>query len=296
MKRNRIWIFILGLILLFFLAACGATSDMSERSDMMMQSVEESGWDTATEADEGNSSDISLELGDKIIENANLYYETTHFENALEFVNEEIEKFEGMIEHSVREQKGTSYEYYGEYISMSIRIPNEQLNPFIETLNNFDQLYIQSQEIGQTDVTKTYRDNETRIAVLREEEATLRQMLQEQGSLEEILQIRTRLSEIITELEIYESENQNYDELIEYSTVNLSIQQTDRASNQDLSGFWDRVSNAFGDSFYRFISVMQQFAINLVYLFPYLIIGAIVFGIVFFVWKKFRGKNKNNKL
>lgn len=290
MRRNRISSFLLILILLFFLVACGSSSDSSEQSEMMMQSTEDSGWDGADEADDSAGNELSLELGDKIIENANLYYETTHFENALEFVNEQVTAFDGMVEHSVREQMGSSYQSYGEYISMTIRIPNEQLYTFIETLNDFDQLYIQSQEVGQSDVTKTYRDNETRIAVLREEEETLREMLQEQGSLEEILQIRTRLSEIIMEREIFEAENQNFDEQIEFSTVYLSIQQTDRASNQDVSGFWDRMTNAFGDSFFSFISVMQQLAINLVYFFPYLIIGLIVLGIAYFVWKKFHQK------
>src|SRR5699024_7178906 len=166
--------------------------------------------------------------------------------------------------------------------------PNENYQIVIDTLVNYYLRNLFSKVVGQTDVTKTYRDNETRIAVLREEDAALREMLQEQGSLEEVLQIRTRLSEVISEREIYENENQNYDEQIEFSSVYLSIQQTDRASDRAVSGYWHRFVNALGGSFYRFIRVMQQLVITLVYLFPYLVIFMIVVAIVYFIWRRLR--------
>src|SRR5690625_2470415 len=112
-------------------------------------------------------------------------------------------------------------------------------------------------------------------------------MLQEQGALEEILQIRTRLSEVVAEREIFENENQTYDEQIEYSTVHLSIQQSDRAS-RDVSGFWSRFVNAIEDAFYSFIGVMQQLIINLVYLFPYLILLLVIGLVVYFVVRRIR--------
>lgn len=294
MKNKQNLLFKLFLPVLFLIAGCSMQDTAEDMSHMDMTTENMAPEDMAREQDmneedstEQADGELDIDLGEKIIENASLSYETTNFDEAIDFVNEQIEEHSSQLEHSSR-STNTSYGDTGDFITMTIRLPQDQLNTFIDRLKSYDQLYLQSQEIGRSDVTKSYRDNETRIAILKEEEETLREMLQEQGSLEEILQIRTRLSEIITEREIYEDENQNYDEQIEFSTIYLSIQQTDRASDRDLSGFWNRLTNALGDSFYSFIRVMQQLAINIVYLFPYIIILVIVLVIVYFIWKKIR--------
>ena len=278
-KRTNIKLAYILTPLLLLLIACGGSPQDSMGSDREQlaeydMAVEETSQvdDTADFEEDG---EIALDLGDKIIENAYLTYETTNFESALDYVNEQINAFEGLIEHSNRGQAPYSSQS-GDYIYITIRIPQEQLHPFINSLDTFDQLYILSQEVGRQDVTQNYRDNETRIAVLEEEEAVLRELMQDQGTLEELLQIRRRLTEVISEREIFENQNQSYDEQVAYSTVELSLQQTDRASSQDLTGFWDRFTNAIVDSFYSFVSVIQNLLISLVYFIPFLIVIGIL--------------------
>lgn len=278
-KRTNIKLAHILTPLLLLLIACGGSPQDSMGSDREQlaeydMAVEETSQvdDTADFEEDG---EIALDLGDKIIENAYLTYETTNFESALDYVNEQINAFEGLIEHSNRGQAPYSSQS-GDYIYITIRIPQEQLHPFINSLDTFDQLYILSQEVGRQDVTQNYRDNETRIAVLEEEEAVLRELMQDQGTLEELLQIRRRLTEVISEREIFENQNQSYDEQVAYSTVELSLQQTDRASSQDLTGFWDRFTNAIVDSFYSFVSVIQNLLISLVYFIPFLIVIGIL--------------------
>ncbi|HIZ70407.1 MAG TPA: DUF4349 domain-containing protein [Candidatus Atopostipes pullistercoris] len=285
MKNKQKVFFILFFSILFFISACSSKEHTDQSAPMDMASEE-----FVNEDDAGieNTENADLDLGDKIIKTASLTYETVQFDETVNFVHEQMDEFQAQIEHSSRTTNSSFGGEDGESIQMTIRLPKEQLEPFIERLNNYDPLYVQSQEIGRSDVTKAFRDNETRINVLKEEEDALRDMLQEQGSLEEILQIRTRLSEVISEREIYEEENQNYQEQIEFSTIYLNIQQTDRASDRDVSGFWDRLVNAFGDSFYRFIQVMQQLFINLVYLLPYLVILLIVGAIAYFIRRRIR--------
>lgn len=293
-KRTNIKLAYILTPLLLLLIACGGSPQDSMGSDREQlaeydMAVEETSQvdDTADFEEDG---EIALDLGDKIIENAYLTYETTNFESALDYVNEQVNAFEGLVEHSNRGQAPYSSQS-GDYIYMTIRIPQEQLHPFINSLDTFDQLYILSQEVGRQDVTQNYRDNETRIAVLEEEEAVLRELMQDQGTLEELLQIRRRLTEVISEREIFEIQNQSYDEQVAYSTVELSLQQTDRASSQDLTGFWDRFTNAIVDSFYSFVSVIQNLLISLVYFIPFLI----VFGIVgWFIYRFIKLRKKSD--
>ena len=257
-----------------------ASEEMAQMNDMATSDFDEA------------SDGAGLELGEKIIETASMSYEAMYFEDTLEYVNQEIEAFEAQVEYSSRWQSSSSYGFLGERISMTMRVPQDSLDAFIETLNAYDDLVIQQQDFQRTDVTKQYRDNETRIGILKDEETVLREMLKEQGSLEELLQIRTRLSELVTEREIFENENQSYDEQIAYSTLHLEIQETDRANTHVTRGFWDRITNAIVDSFYRFIAVGQNLVITFIYLIPYILILGTIGLIVFYI---LRNRNKKKK-
>lgn len=288
MKRKTFrWTALLSLLSLV-LFACGANNASNDSVGYDMASEESTQMNDMVVDQDGG-----LELGEKIIETANMRYETLNFDETLEYVNQEIEAFEAQVENSSRRQSSSSYGFTGERISMTMRVPQDSLHAFIETLNAYDDLVVQQQDIQRNDVTKQYRDNETRIAILKEEETVLREMLQEQGSLEELLQIRTRLSELVTEREIFETENQSYDEQIAYSTLYLEIQETDRANTHVTRGFWDRITNAISDSFYRFIATAQNLVITFIYLIPYiLILGTIGFVVFYFLRKRNEKKTK----
>lgn len=291
MKNKRTILLSFFSILLILLSACAfrfdESSNDSNQMDMVMD-VEES---AVNEPIDRENDEVGLDLGEKIIENASLSYETVHFEKTINFINKQLDGYEARLEKSSKGQASSSDGFIGEYVSMTIRLPKESLNPFIDVLNEYDDLYLQNEEISRVDVTKAFRDNETRLEVLGEEEDALRKMLQEQGSLEEILQIRTRLSEVISEREIYENDNKHYADQAEFSTIYLYVQQSDRATTRDVSGFWDRLKTAFVDSFYRFITVAQNLAIGFVYSIPYLIILVLVTIIFYFAFRAFR-KNK----
>lgn len=289
MKKTTVfrWGFLYGLLLII-LAACGST-DRYFGNDMAMEDMA-----VTNDMDAGVAEQVAeeqgLDLGEKIIETASVSYEAMDFDETLAFVQDEIEAFQAQIEFSSRWQSASSYGFIGERISMNVRVPQDQLHTFVDTLNAYDDLVIQHQDFQRADVTREYRDNATRIEILKEEETILREMLQEQGSLEEILQIRTRLSELVTEREIYENQNRAYDEQIAYSTLHLEIQETDRANSRDTRGFWDRITNAIVDSFYRFIAVGQNLVITIIYLIPYLLILAVIGGIAFYIIRKRKGK------
>lgn len=279
--------FPLFLFIMIFGLACGkdSTEDTPQHNMMSEDMPTEESVSEDSDQEAADSGEIGIDLGEQIIENATLVYETTNFDAAVDFVSEEITTHEGMLEHSNRGQANINQGDTGDYISMTIRLPQEQLHPFIEAIDSFDELYVQTQEIGRQDVTQEYRDNETRISVLEEEEAALRELLQKQGSLEEILQVRRRLSEVISEREIYENQNQLYDDQVAYSTVQLTIEQTERASGQDVSGFWNRLRNAIVDSFYSFIAISQNLIVGFVYFIPHLIVISLVAYIVYRIYK-----------
>lgn len=293
MKNKRSFLFFILSVLLVFIFACGASESSNDSAQMEMQLAEDGAFDDIApeEAFDSVDNQAGLNLGDKIIENASLSYETTSFKETTAFINQQLEMFEGILESSSKGQSSSSYGFVGEYISMTIRIPNDSLHLFITELNNFDDLYLQNEDISRVDVTKEFRDNETRLAVLKEEEEALRNMLQEQGSLEEVLLIRTRLSEVISEREIYENQNKYYDDQAAFSTIYLYVQEANRANPRNLGNFWDRIRAAFVDSFYRFVAVTQNLIVGFVYFIPYLMV-TLFLALLFYYIRRYLRKDK----
>lgn len=291
MKNKRSFLFSFIILSLFLFSACAFRVDETSNDSAQVEREFMEDGSFSEEAMEVSDEQVGLDLGDKIIESASVSYETSRFEEATEFINQQLEVFGGVLEGSSKGQSSSSYGFVGEYISMTIRLPNEALNPFITGLNNYDGLALQNEDINRVDVTKAFRDNETRIAVLKEEEEALRNMLQEQGTLEEVLQIRTRLSEVISEREIYENENKYYDDQAEFSTIYLYVQEASRANPRNLGNFWERIRAAFVDSFYRFVAVAQNVVISLVYFIPYLLIIAAL-ALLFYYIRRYLRKDK----
>lgn len=291
MKNKRSFLFSFIIVSLFLFSACAFRVDETSNDSAQVEREFMEDGSFSEEAMEVSDEQVGLDLGDKIIESASVSYETSRFEEATEFINQQLEVFGGVLEGSSKGQSSSSYGFVGEYISMTIRLPNEALNPFITGLNNYDGLALQNEDINRVDVTKAFRDNETRIAVLKEEEEALRNMLQEQGTLEEVLQIRTRLSEVISEREIYENENKYYDDQAEFSTIYLYVQEASRANPRNLGNFWGRIRAAFVDSFYRFVAVAQNVVISLVYFIPYLLIIAAL-ALLFYYIRRYLRKDK----
>src|SRR5699024_8781224 len=119
MKNKYLLLFKLFLPFVFLITACGIrdTSDivlhMEVHTEDMPTEQDMSGDGASEQAD----SDLGIELGDKIIENASLSYETTNFDEAVDFVNEQIDQHGGQLEYS-NKSANASYGYTGDFISM----------------------------------------------------------------------------------------------------------------------------------------------------------------------------------
>lgn len=208
-----------------------------------------------------------------IIRNAYLAYETTTFDQSLAFIRKQIDANSGTILYSNQSQSTSSYGYKGSFISITARIPHENLFRFVDVLNANKELVIQVQDIGSSDVTREYTDNEARIAVLQAEETALRELLDQQGSITDILAVRERLNNVITEREQLEATNKTIDELADMSEVTITLQETSHANARNIGGFWERLWFALQDSFFISIIFLQRLTIFIVYTLPYLIIA-----------------------
>lgn len=300
----------IGFLVLFVLLVSGCASgsdDTSETSDSDSgagyieedMAVEESAErDDAVDGQGPGPSGEGL-IGEKVIRRVQLEYETLDFQETTSFVLDTVSDYNGYIEYS----NESSYSPSGiaprdqsrQYrrVDYLFRIPTEELNAFLRDLDGMDA-YKLSENVGSEDVTQSYRDTESRIQVLVNKEERLNELLERAETIEDIIQIENSLSETIAERESLQSRLDTLDDLIDYSEVHLSITERPRIANTRGDGisFFERLREAFVDSFFAFYYFIQDAFIWLIYAIPFILILALFIGIGFYVKKKVSNKRK----
>lgn len=229
-----------------------------------------------------------LLIGEKVITTIYLSYETLEYEKSIDYLNDVVAKYNAYIEYSY-EYKGENGTYsptatsgnfrQGDY---TIRIPNESVDSFMTDLQGNLGTKI-SEQVGNQDVTQTYKDTETRISVLQRKEDRLLALLEQAETIEQILAIEDSLSATISEREVLQSELDNMDDLMDYTALYLTVYERSRITT-DRGGsipFWGRVKDAFLDAIYAFYYWIQDAAIWLIYVLPFV---ASVFLLLLLYW------------
>ncbi|MSU02662.1 DUF4349 domain-containing protein [Tissierella sp. DSM 105185] len=232
-----------------------------------------------------NSSIDSVEP-EKIITTVLISMETKEFMVTTDKLNELITKYKGYVENSDI--------YYNNYIEHSglknshhsIRIPKENLNQFVEELKEIGNVI--SENTSKEDISKTYRDTESRLRVLEAKEKRILELLNKAEKMEDIIALENQLSTIIYEKENLTINIKDMDDKIDYSTVYFELREVSKLSSKDNSKtpFSTKIANAFKDSLYFFTSNIENLVVSLIYFLPY----GIIIGVVIYVLLKFRKK------
>lgn len=290
-KKAGLWT----LALLCLLVGCssnGVSDSENAAEDKGITQMNEAQDTTSQEENSAN-----LLIGEKVITTINMTYETIEYQNSVTQLKEIIEKHQAYIETS----NETTNSYNGNSNrteaklrqgTFSIRIPVEAVDDLLADLEGNLGTKV-SEQIGNEDATKQYQDTQMRIEILQRKEDRLLELLDQATVIEDILAIENNLSETVAEREILQSQNDNIDELVEYSTLYLTLLERSRISSQPGSTmpFWERAKEAIVDSAYTFYYWLQDTAIWLIYALPYLIILAVIVLLVLGVrrtnwWKK----------
>lgn len=307
-KRCR---FILGVVLLLFMTAC--TSDTAEDSNDEFSDSFDGGYSEANlteEAVESDLADVTNDMvessnadgliGERVIRTADVEYETLDFSSTTTHIMETVSNHGAYVEYSnessytpsgISSPGSASQEY--RRIEYTFRVPVDSLDAFLADLDGGEAHKI-SEQIGSEDVTQSYRDIEARINVLNNKESRLNDLLEQAESIEDLLQIENSLSETIAERESLQSRLDNYDDLIDFSTVRVYVTERPRISTVRGEGlsFWQRVREAVTNSFYTFYYLVQDIAIWFIYAIPFVLVIGVVVLIIFFIRKRVKRKNK----
>lgn len=280
MKRKLLFVSVI-LIVCVLAAACNGAAPIGEkigRSDGGGYYINEVADDvTATEEKSENQiKDIKTR---KLIKDSELEIETKEFDKFISNLEKEINRLGGYIQKS--DVSGSTDYGANRYALIVARIPADKLDDFTNQVSTLAA--VKSKKESVRDVTMDYVDIESRIRALKAEEESLLALLKKAERLDDILSIQKALTDVRYQLESYESKIRTYDDLIEYSTVTMEIQEVERETPTKNIGLWQEIGGNLSENIQAIGKAARSFFIWFVSSLPYFVIIAAIAVIILLI-------------
>ena len=226
-------------------AADGAYEEEYAKADT--DDVAGTNSDTGSDIDiEDTASILEPGVDRKIIYSGYIQAQTKNFDADYDNIINSLKTAGGYVENSyIYGTEPEDWQDSGRSAELTVRIPSSQFDTFMEMLKGLGD-NISSSVSGQ-DISLQYFDAETHLATLRVREERLMELLEQAAGLEDIIELERELADVSYEIQMYETELRNYDSLIDYSTVTITLQEVNEitrvtASDESLG---TRIQNGF---------------------------------------------------
>ncbi len=305
MKKKGLALLLAGMMILA--SGCGSSSMMTTESAVAENSAamdtayagsqyeevaEEDVMDSGSGVISENGLEAQVENGRKLIRTIYLSLQTTDFDSVLSDLSAKTTELGGYIESS--SVSGNNYYYQStRYASYTIRIPSDQLDQFVTVVSDLGNVTQKNESVD--DVTLQYVDVESRKKALETEQERLLELLSQAENMEDLLVIESKLSDVRYELENYGSQLRMLDNQIDYSTVNVDVDEVERVTDTGEKSFFGEIKDRFGNSLYTVGRDIRGFIIVVLGSLPILIVWAVIIVIVVLAVKKIRKRRKQKK-
>lgn len=288
---KKLSLIILSVILILSLLVGCSSSKNSSDNESIVTSPESPSETQEFTGEKGSSIEP-----EKVITTITMNIETLEYEKTLDKLNQFIEANDGYVVNSqvsYDNKISARYREYDRYAYYEIRIPKDKVSSFKKSLPDIGN--ITNEYTSKQDVTKYYKDTESRIKVLETKEERLLSLLERAEKIEDILAIENQLSDVIFQKESLKAELQGLDERIDFSTFYISIYEVNKLSSSAgvNAGFFTKLKAAFNDAINKFYIFIEQLVLFIVSnIFFIILLGVIIYVIVKYGMK--RNKKKIN--
>lgn len=264
--NKKILCFFLCILAIFALAGCAANDSLE--------------FESGVPEDDANGELIGDQIPTrKIIYEVDLSIYTKNLEESITTLKSNVESDEWFDYERIRETQAT----------FIIRIKSERLDQFIQSIG--DAFEVSSYSKTGTDISLEYLDLTNRITALQAQYDRLVD-LYENASLNDMITINTRLGAIETELLGLQGTLNNFDSLVDYSEVTVSIYQSYTSSRDP---FFNRLLNAFVNGFNGVVSFFDGLLIVTATLLPFAVVFIPSGYGIYILVKKHQRKKALNK-
>jgi len=270
------------------------------------EAVGAAGGGTANDISQKNEEAGTDESGSlaeqKLIYTADITIQTQTFQDTFSAVKDAISKVGGFVESESTTDSAWNW-YYSDYRKSSgtlrsyitVRVPSSKYREFLGLLEGTDGKITSRSEYVQN-ITKRYNDQSILIESLEKQESRLMEMMDKAETIEDMITIESRLSEVQTQLNQARNTLAGYDTDVNYSTINVAIEEVLQYSSQKVQQtFIERLGNTFTRSWRDFGEFMQDLILAIVYLLPVIIVVIIILVILRPFFSKWNARRKEKK-
>lgn len=290
MKR-RIWI-AWGLALLLVLSGCGASakgettaSEQWDADSVETNATPGSPMGVPEEAMGGiqeNAPEAQTKQPAKLIYRGSMEMETTAFDDASVELRALVERCGGHMQSSNLRYSSSGYRS-AEYV---VRVPAAQYRTFFTTAGELCHVTWKNEETE--DVSMVYYDTAGRLKTQETKLTRLQELLQKAETMEDIITLESAISETEYAIDSLSGELRHYDDLVDYSTVTINLQEVYKLSNtgEPAESFGDRLGAAFRSGILGFAGAMESLAVGVAYAWVWLLLAAAILGGVVYVARR----------
>ena len=241
------------------------------------------GWvteDSMAEPEAPNSSMTDSTVSNSALENAKIIYtadmtlETREFEQASSALAALVSSVGGYFESNELNQGGAYRSVY-----CVIRVPASRFAEFLEQAGEVAHMTYRNQY--SQNVSEAYYDLEARLTTQRTKLDRLHELLAKADNMADIITIESAISDTELQIEYLTGSLRKYDSLIDYSTINLSLREVYRLSNEEVTPdtFGERLASAFQRGLDRGIDDLEDFVISIARNWLTLIVWAVIIAV-----------------
>ena len=306
MKKKNVFgvLFLSGVVAFSLLTGCGSSNKSASGEDYAAESAYEADYGVYEEAEapaayEDGSSSGTDSVGQvqnnenrKLITTVNISAETDDMDKSLGAIENKVKALGGYIEKSDI-YNGSYSSHVSRNASLTVRIPKERLDEFIEVIEGGNN--ITNKSVNVDDVTLSYVDTESRKNSLRTEEKRLLDIMEKAETVEDIIIIEDKLASVRYELESIESQLRSYDNKIDYSTVYIDLSEVRVFTPVEEESALTRMGNGFKESMSDVIDGIVEFFIWVVVHIPQLIFLLIIAVLIFVICRIVLAASKKSR-
>ena len=238
-----------------------------------------------------NDTSYSVSDGEKKIRTVNLSLELKSIEKVQKQIREQVKTEGGYIESEEFNAK-TGYGD-SDYLHLSVRIPKDKVDHFLEFLSGEGRILSKSESLE--DVRLQYHDAESHIKALEKEQERVLALMDKAENVDQLIALESRLTDIRYQLESYHTEINDYDNKVDYSTVNLDLLEKGSESLEEGQySFSERVRDGFVQNIHGILYFFMNAVFFILVYMPQIIL-VLGFAFVLVFWHKLRKKKKAGK-
>lgn len=238
--------------------------------------------------------DSNVQISEKKIRTVNMEIDTKDIPEKAKALREKVKAMSGYVE-SEDFQDNDSYSDFSR-MYFTIRIPKDKMDEFLTFVEGEGQ--IKSRNESLEDVRLQYHDAQAHKNSLEKEQERVLALMDKAENLDQLLILENRLTEIRYQLENYGSQILEYDNRINFATLNLTLTEKSKpeAREQKEEGFKDRLKTGFKENLYGIKWFFEALLFLILVYSPQIIgIAAIVFLLIFLHKREQKARAKRAK-